>query len=130
MTTVRDVNPRRYVDLLAAHLRMTQTIRTPSRFGNIEDDSFYSWWYKQAASIIHQLYLHPSLSTCRCPCKGRGLADRSKQLIQYTHSNIMKQFSELGWIVKDQSGLVLVSKAGQRQMDDIAASVSNSFSNR
>lgn len=130
MATVRDVNKRAFIDRLASYLRATQTIKAPNHVPLLTDDQMIPWWYNQAACLIHQIYLHPSVAAQRAPMKGRRIENRVDQIRQSARINMLQQFTERGWIINDKCGIILVTKGGQREMDDIAADIMNECSNK
>lgn len=122
--TARDIPGRAFVPHLALYLRDSGKLGLPTKFPTQEE--IIQWWYKEAASMIHQFYLHPSFGLPKpVPVPNNKIATDAKKLLIQMRNACILQFKNLGWLIKDEkSGIILVSDSGKQVLDNLAKTVS------
>ncbi|KAH0798278.1 40S ribosomal protein S19 [Histomonas meleagridis] len=126
--TVRDVPVREFIQALASFLKASGQFSSPFDKAILlpeQKELIQSWWFKQAATIVHQFYLHPSFESCLRVEKSRNKnsTEIEKSLARNARFQCIRKFKQIGWLIKDQSGILFVSNNAKATMDSIAASL-------
>ncbi|KAJ1675135.1 Protein component of the small (40S) ribosomal subunit [Spiromyces aspiralis] len=134
--TVKDVNSHAFVKAYAAHLKKSGKLPVPewteyAKTGSFKELSPYDpdWFYVRAAAIARHLYIRPdagvgALRTVYGGPKRRGT--RPTHHAKASGSVIRKAIQgleQLNILEKSADGGRRVSRAGQRELDRIAAQV-------
>ena len=95
---------------------MSHNPERQSRFEN-----FKKWWFLEASKLIIQWYEAPSLP----PHITRYRSDMTKEEKAAAYKNqsllsLIRQFVELGWVIQDKTGIMIVTDIGKAQLDSIA----------
>ena len=126
--TVRDVPVREFIHALATFLQSSGQLSSPfdkSSLHPSQKEIIQKWWFKQAATIARQFYLHPSFENCNQYQKttDKTPSHFEKKFIRIARFQCIRTFQRIGWLIKDQSGIVFVSNNAKATMDSIASSL-------
>ena len=123
--TVRDVPRQGFIYHLASHLYRNHILECPVMSRNPERakrfESFKKWWFLEASKLIIQWYeapsLPPQMSKIQKPTtkEEQSMAFKMKSLY-----SLIKQYVELGWVIQDKTGIMVVTDLGREQLDSIA----------
>jgi ribosomal protein S19E (S16A) len=116
---VTDVAAAEYVESLAKHLRQQKVIDIPGQLAREELICFY---FQEAARLIRQYYVHPSLVAPQKPrYQGHGPQAKLNVLRQAVQKFSFREFQRIGWIRSDEpTKLLLVTDDGRNAMDAVA----------
>ena len=93
--------------------------RNPDRASRFEN--FKKWWFYEASKLIIQWYEAPSLP----PYIMKNKSDMTKEEKAAAFKNnslisLIRQYVELGWLIQDTTGIMIVTELGKSQLDSIA----------
>jgi hypothetical protein len=122
--TVRDVPASVYLPALADFLKKLNLFQ----LRNIDlprpiRAQFELWFYKQVASIIHKLYLTPSMTPAQVV---PPMASHSKQLrvyLQGVTKSVVWVLLQSKLLVRDRTGIFLTSDALAHEMEALARQI-------
>eukprot|EP00339_Tiarina_fusa_P029306 CAMPEP_0116996856 /NCGR_PEP_ID=MMETSP0472-20121206/513_1 /TAXON_ID=693140 ORGANISM="Tiarina fusus, Strain LIS" /NCGR_SAMPLE_ID=MMETSP0472 /ASSEMBLY_ACC=CAM_ASM_000603 /LENGTH=142 /DNA_ID=CAMNT_0004695597 /DNA_START=37 /DNA_END=465 /DNA_ORIENTATION=+ len=137
--TLKDVAADKFVVAYAAHLKKAGQVVVPSWVGIQKTSSHRElspydpdWYYVRTAAIARQIYLHQGMGVGHLTIRYGGAQRRGVKPNRFHRGSTMvartclKSLEDLGLIEKNATGGRKITKAGQRELDTIAASVARS----
>lgn len=131
--TVRDVSPKTFLPSLAQYLQESGKVnyekllpKISKSACNINKDyllALQKWYYDVAASTLLQIYLHPCFQISYQKARGGSQASKLSNAQNIARATCLKELMEVGWIVKDRTGIILVSEEGIEKMDSISSQI-------
>lgn len=131
--TVRDVSSKVFLPLLAqffqesGKVNYTNLLPKMGKYGQCTNqaylDALQKWYCEIAASILHQVYLHPSFQLVFQKARGGSHGANLSKAQKIAQATCLKELIDIGWIIKDRTGIILVSQEGIEKMDSIASQI-------
>lgn len=134
LATARDVSSKTFLPLLAQFLqesgKLDYTNLLPKMGQNrcTTNQAYLAelekWYCQNAASILHQVYLHPSFQSVFQKARGGSHSENLSKAQKIAQESCLKELMDIGWIIKDRTGIIFVSQEGIEKMDSIASQIS------
>jgi ribosomal protein S19E (S16A) len=122
--TARDAPPREILPLFARYLQecgfADAVRRLPLPQSSVAD--LESWVLRQTASVLFQLYLHPSLAVPGFAVE-RGSPPAQVALARRLHRACAQRLLEMGWVIKDVTGIHHLAPAVASRFDECANAI-------
>eukprot|EP01023_Acetabularia_acetabulum_P012963 TRINITY_DN16138_c0_g1_i1.p3 TRINITY_DN16138_c0_g1~~TRINITY_DN16138_c0_g1_i1.p3 ORF type:complete len:154 (+),score=33.87 TRINITY_DN16138_c0_g1_i1:73-534(+) len=134
--TLKDVAADKFVVAYAAHLKKAGQVEIPAWVGiqktaSHKELSPYDpdWYYTRTAAIARQVYLHPGVGIGHLTIRYGGAQRRGAAPNRFHRGSrlvarsCLQTLEKLGLVEKSRDGGRRITKAGQRELDVVAASV-------
>ena len=136
---MKDVAADKFVVAYAAHLKKAGQVELPSWIGIQKTACFKElspydpdWYYTRTAALARQVYLHQGIGVGHLTIRYGGAQRRGCAPNRFRRSSTLvtrsclQTLEKLGIIEKARDGGRKITKAGQRELDVVAAGVSRS----
>lgn len=131
--TARDVSDKIFLPYLAQFLQESGKVNYANLLPKMGNNPYSSnqvylaalekWYCEIAASILHQVYLHPSFNLVFQKARGGSHGAKLSKAQKIAQATCLKELMDVGWIIKDRTGILLVSQEGIEKMDSIASQI-------
>ncbi|KXN67453.1 40S ribosomal protein S19-A [Conidiobolus coronatus NRRL 28638] len=138
-TTVRDIGHQEFIAAYAAHLKRSAKIEVPAWVDLVKTATHKelapydpNWWYVRAAAVARHIYLRPGVGVGHLRRRAGTSKNRGTRPSHHADATgsvprkVLQALEKIGILEQDQNGGRRITRAGQRELDQIAVQVAKS----